>query len=375
MIWILETVQKEGVKQKITLLTQRSDYMCHVGPYSEMRLKQIEVNNIAVSMGGLAHKTTALHKRVLKNLGIDAFGHIIENDPINTLAKAIFKSWVTFGDFDACILIIVDVVNKNQFDQRFVQYELERLSEGRMKIYRIPLSECHNRLTLDGTFTLKLDGSPVSVVYFRTGYTPDSYLNDNSWTVRLMIERSTAIKCPWIGLQLANTKKIQQVLAKEGVIEKYFDSRRSNQIRKVFAGLWSLENNDEQTSQILEMTIKSPSDFVLKPQLEGGAGNYFGDEIVEKLKKFSLEERAAHILMERIKPLVVKNFLIRPFKKPVLQDVVSELGVYGSLVGDGLKMSVIFNESGGYILRTKDQDMNEGGIAVGASVLDTPYLI
>jgi hypothetical protein len=45
---------------------------------------------------------------------------------------------------------------------------------------------------------------------------------------------------------------------------------------------------------------------VLKPQLEGGAGNYYGEEIPRRLKSYSLRERATHILMQRIRPLVVK---------------------------------------------------------------------
>lgn len=45
---------------------------------------------------------------------------------------------------------------------------------------------------------------------------------------------------------------------------------------------------------------------MLKPQLEGGGGNYYGSEVAEKLKEMSRDERAAHILMERIQPMRVK---------------------------------------------------------------------
>lgn len=51
----------------------------------------------------------------------------------------------------------------------------------------------------------------VAVVYYRCGYDLSNYPSNKEWDARLLIERSTAIKCPWIGLQLANTKKIQQV--------------------------------------------------------------------------------------------------------------------------------------------------------------------
>jgi len=41
------------------------------------------------------------------------------------------------------------------------------------------------------------------------------------WDARLLIERSFAIKCPSIIVQLIGAKKIQQVLARPGVIERY----------------------------------------------------------------------------------------------------------------------------------------------------------
>ena len=37
-----------------------------------------------------------------------------------------------------------------------------------------------------------------------------------------MMERSRAIKCPSAALHLAGTKKVQQVLASPGVLERYF---------------------------------------------------------------------------------------------------------------------------------------------------------
>ena len=41
------------------------------------------------------------------------------------------------------------------------------------------------------------------------------------WNARLMLERSRAIKCPSAALHLAGTKKVQQVLASPGVLERY----------------------------------------------------------------------------------------------------------------------------------------------------------
>ena len=43
-----------------------------------------------------------------------------------------------------------------------------------------------------------------------------------SWEARLLIERSLAVKCPDIATQLAGTKKVQQEVARPGVLEKFF---------------------------------------------------------------------------------------------------------------------------------------------------------
>ncbi|MEQ2164740.1 hypothetical protein GOODEAATRI_009909 [Goodea atripinnis] len=57
------------------------------------------------------------------------------------------------------------------------------------------------------------------------------------------MERSTAIKCPDISTHLAGTKKVQQVLARPGVLEKFFPDQPQvvEQIRSTFTGLYTLD--------------------------------------------------------------------------------------------------------------------------------------
>lgn len=52
---------------------------------------QIEVNNIAVSMGGLAQRATLLHQRLLKKVGSPKL--VPDNQPITTLAEGIHIAW------------------------------------------------------------------------------------------------------------------------------------------------------------------------------------------------------------------------------------------------------------------------------------------
>lgn len=57
----------------------------------------------------------------------------------------------------------------------------------------------------------------VAVVYYRSGYQLEAYPSEKEWDVRLLLERSQAIKCPSIHYHLAGTKK---VLIKKKTITK-----------------------------------------------------------------------------------------------------------------------------------------------------------
>ncbi|CAD5216616.1 unnamed protein product [Bursaphelenchus xylophilus] len=384
----LETI-KDGLVQKKVVLTQRADYMCHHIDGQEPELKQIEVNNIAVSMGGLSQRASLWHRRALVKLGVpedEAKRRVPDNQPIKTLAAGLATGWKSYGNPAASVLVVIEEVNQNQLDMRFVEYEIEESIGVHVNFIRATLTQCYEKLTTKNRI-LYYEGQEIGLVYFRAGYSPSSYPTNNEWEARTRIEKSLAIKCPWIGLQLANTKKVQQVLDKAGVVENYLSDQPQEVIdlvRSTFAGLWGLETNDQVTLDVIKDAKEHPERYVLKPQLEGGGGNYYGDEIREKLNQYSDDERSAHILMQRIQPLIVKNYHLRAFEDVQLADTVSELGIYGCLVGEtktnpleGYSLDnfiVKSNTTGGQILRSKAEDINEGGVAVGAAVIDTPYL-
>jgi glutathione synthetase len=186
--------------------------------------------------------------------------------------------------------------------------------------------DAEGELRPDGTLTI--DGLPVAVVYFRAGYTPNDYPSEAEWRARLLIECSSAIKCPSIAHHLVGTKKIQQELAKENVLERFLDNKADiEKVRKCFAGLWSLENDS-----IVMSAIESPELFVLKPQREGGGNNIYGDNLREtliSLKKDGSNELAAYILMQRIFPPASLCYLVRD-GTCIRENAVSEFGIFGA---------------------------------------------
>lgn len=62
--------------------------------------------------------------------------------------------------------------------------------------------------------------------------------------------------------------------------------------------------------------------------------NTYGEEIRTVLTKIKdTNERSSYILMERIEPMVVTNYPVTHGQEIQLTDMVSELGIYGTLVG------------------------------------------
>lgn len=52
---------------------------------------------------------------------------------------------------------------------------------------------------------------------------------------------------------------------------------------------------------------------------------------------------------------------------------ISELGIYGIFLGSG-RNDPLLNQYAGYLLRTKAEGVDEGGVATGYSVLNSIYL-
>ena len=131
---------------------------------------------------------------------------------------------------------------------------------------------------------------------------------------------------------------------------------------------------DEIGNRNFKAAIANPERFVLKPQREGGGNNVYGEDIKPFLEKIeNSQERNAYILMDRIQPPVTKNYMVRPGSEPMLVDVISELGIFGYVLGD--KDRIISNKQVGHMLRTKLSNVNEGGVAAGLGALDSIYLV
>jgi glutathione synthase len=149
-------------------------------------------------------------------------------------------------------------------------------------------------------------GREVSVFYFRDGYL-DTHYTPEFWKLRETIEKSAAIKCPDVFTQITNLKYFQFMINKKETWEHFgFDEATYKKNKKSFCDIFTFEDFDNCPHKMIEHIETSGGwdSFVLKPQKEGGANNYFGLEIKEMLEKSTIDELQSHILMQRIHPTV-----------------------------------------------------------------------
>jgi glutathione synthetase len=366
---IYDQVLAEGITQEIQLGLHRSDYMLDMATGA---LLQVEMNTISSSFAGLGALTSKLHRYLVGRFGQE-LGLSVENVPDNSaaddFAEGLGKAWLEYGDPKAVVLMIVHGNETNMYDQHWLSFKLYE-SFG-AKVIRRTLAEVNAQAKLDAKRTLVIGEQPIAVVYYRSGYSPDDYLSDDDWDARLLMERSIAVKCPSISYHLVGAKKIQQELAKPGVLERFFPEKEVvAKLRESFAGLWSLESDG--SGQILEEAVAKPEGFVLKPQREGGGNNIYGKDVATTIKKLKQEELAGYILMQRIFPAVHDSYLIRDGVWRTAK-TISELGIFGTYLRNGKKE--VLNKQAGHLVRSKVADSDEGGVAAGYGVLDSPYLV
>ncbi|XP_055551683.1 glutathione synthetase-like isoform X1 [Wyeomyia smithii] len=385
---IYEIVLKEGICQPLSLGLLRSDLMLETRCENECRVqcrrakayccwKQVEINSIASGFGHLGPASKSLQSFILRELGYaEKLAQLPENRALYGLCDAMVEAWKLQARPQAVILFVIEDITYNICDQRFHEFYI-RETYPHIQVIRRTLTQLQEQAKLGPHRELLLgsENLEVSVIYFRAGYEPGHYYGEQEWAARLLMERSSAIKCPSIQYHLAGTKKVQQALAKPGILKRFItDERKIDTIKEIFTGLYSLDKNEEG-DEAVKLALSNPERYVLKPQREGGGNNVYGTDIPAALDKMSEDERSAWILMERIFPPVSRGYMIRPGGKmpPEIVNLVSELGIFGAVIGT--KDKIIYNKQVGHMLRTKLSSANEGGVAAGLGALDSPYLI
>lgn len=395
-------VKKEGYVQDLSLGLFRSDYMVHrdpAHPNSQPGLKQVEFNTIASSFGGLSSQVSALHRYLLT---IDAYPEsacsVIKEEALqlsksaSSLAQGLAAAHKAYGSSRTsrplCVLFVVQDPERNVFDQRHLEYAL--LEQNGVRSFRLAFGETlsHTKLDSDRTLVYTPPNSPVTsyevtTVYFRAGYSPDDYPKEDDWAARLQLEKSRAIKCPSILTHLAGCKKVQQVLATPHSphLKRFLpDEKVAARVLETFAPIYPLDKSEAgQEARKLATEASTAVKYVLKPQREGGGNNIYRKAIPDFLARLPETHWPAYILMEMIEPPPLANAI---FRNGELQrgGVICELGVYGACLWrngkeEGEKGQILESWEAGYLLRTKGDQSEEGGVAAGFGAVDSCCLV
>jgi glutathione synthetase len=396
-------VKKEGYAQKLSLGLFRSDYMVHTPPGSTApSLKQVEFNTISSSFGGLSSRVAAMHTELLSSppgFPISYPSHTLfdgklppENTAVETLSAGMAAAHTAYGSSKSspslplCILFVVQDGERNIFDQLALSTRLTNFHK--IPVFRLTTTEVLDRTCIPNSNPSRpLIYTPphsqhtpfeVTTVYLRSFYAPTDYKSDRDWAARTQLERSAAIKCPTVLNQLAGCKKIQQVLADPNRLDhlsKFLpgkDSATAAKLRETFAPQYDLSPGGR--GRELALNPETAANHVLKPQREGGGNNIYKTAIPEFLRSTSETEWKRWVLMELIQPPAeAKNTVLRSDGEVLSGNVIGELGIYGTILWstDG---DILHNQEGGWLMRTKGKEINEGGVAAGFSSLDSIVL-
>lgn len=357
----LLTCMPDENSQPLKLLLSRNDFMLEKKPDGVLIPRQVEYNTIAASFAVLSHKVWAMH-RYLKKQG-KLTSELFENRPDNGFMQGLAAAHAHYGVARGCVAMIVQPNEANIFDQRVLEYRL--IEQYEVPFMRLTLKEIaeEGQITEGHLYFRKL---LISVVYFRAGYDPSDY-DEHAWRARMLIEHSSAIKVPEVSMQLAGTKKIQQILSHPAELKRFVQPDHLTTILKTFVGLYALD--DQVYGQPIRQTAsQNPEKYVLKPQREGGGHNFFGAELKQKLNTMSQNEAKAYILMERINPPTFQAELVVDHQLQQAE-CVSEIGRFGVYLGDEDHQHI--NQDVGYLVRTKAADVNEGGVCAGYACLNS----
>ncbi|ODQ77281.1 hypothetical protein BABINDRAFT_41735 [Babjeviella inositovora NRRL Y-12698] len=368
-----------GIPQPVSMGLFRSDYMVHGA-----EIKQIEFNTVSVSFGGLSSKIAEAHSYLNNTGAYTADGKkyydpkaLPASESIEKLASGLADGHAAYNesqDTSTVVLVVVQPGERNVFDQRHIEYSL--LKRG-IKSVRMTLGEITTKTTVDAARKLYVNasGEEVSVVYFRSGYAPADYVNESTWEARLHLETSLAVKCPSLLTQLSGSKKIQQILTtREQIVQFLPDAPEAQlaQLLSTFVDIYPLD--DTPRGQLAKkLAFEQSEHFVLKPQREGGGNNIYKENIPGFLRSLDEKEWAGYILMALISPPRYDNKIVRSdetFSEPI----ISELGVFGTAVFNEQTGEILTNKTAGWLLRSKFESSNEGGVAAGFGCVDSVVL-
>lgn len=376
---------------RLPLLLQRSDFMLDAG----LGPRLVECNSIAAGMAPFGDKMHQLHADLARRwpddyalLHATAPGELLANPATANMARAIelaarHPALGSGEDDQPGFLMVVQDSEDNLFDQRLLEQALEALG---VRTFRRTFRQLNHQLSTGPGQSLQLEGcGRIHVAYLRAGYQYRDYLAtdldskrccDALRATRLFIERHLVAVNATVAQQLATSKRMQLLLAKDDgkLLQTLgFDSGEQTLLRRVLVPMLSV---DETTAQQLKAQ-GSTAAWVLKNQGEGGGHCLFDDDILARLETLEPKQFSAWTLMQRMLPAGRDRptVVVRDGRAQTIQGLVSEIGLFTAnlgpqpLAGDADSEGLL-----GYLVRSKPPDVLEGGVHSGFGAVDSLFL-
>ncbi|KAL3089276.1 hypothetical protein niasHS_006998 [Heterodera schachtii] len=376
----LDNLYNDGFQQPVAMFCQRADYMASEDDNGQIVLKQVEVNTGAIGGIATSARFSQLHRRMVANAGLDASEAVTPlNQSDKMYAETLYHSWQQFGNNEAVILFVHGNPNSHlMLESRQIVHKLEEITSKKVKSRFITLKEAFSRLKIDPIDKSLIfdDKYVVAVLVDRIG----REISDAELAVCVEFERSTAIKSRPMSFFVSHTKRMQQVLSTPGIVERFFtgpgEEGMAKAIRKVQIKGWPIGADENIEEGIRQKAMENPQDYVLKANDCGPTGMSFNEDMVKKLQSMAPAERDFYYLTEKLRPTTVKNHFVRPNAETMLNvNANPELGIFGCLVGNMNTGQVSFFSRIGHMMKSKMDNVDEGGVWRGNSVYDSPYLV
>lgn len=378
------TIAKDPKEDAGRLFLMRQDYL----PDRDGKYIQVEINTIAVAFAGLTESLARVHANLLGTCcaklpeSIRPAGELMQdNAPGRAYAQALAVAHELYilkctAQLDrrcsgpqVCFYCFPQ--DHLEMDQRIIEAELHKLGVESFFAFLGADIELKGgdsaRAGVGGACII--DGIEASVVYFQCTYSPEHFANPKEWQNRKLIELSRAIKAPTLLGHLAGLKKVQEILSTKDALDRFLSPEEVDSCLPHFAR--QVDPSRPDSESIVAAAKAEPENWVLKPQREGGANNFFGEE----LKRILCEGKclSQYVLMERIKSQPMPCLLMKKAGVVEQHDVCSELGLFSAYLACGDEE--IQNNVGGAMLRTKEFRSEEGGVCAGHGVIDTPFVV
>lgn len=328
----------------------RHDFL--MTPDRQWRL--VESNAIAAGMGPFGEATAATQAQLPENAGLE----FIPNPATQRQAAAMARAARTVaGERRPEVVFLVPADEDNVYDQAKLKDALAALG---VRTRTLTLAEFSRRArTGPGHRLVFAGGRPVDLVYFRTGYNLDDYLDADGRPDRLLgfrawLERHRVAVAPGIALQLATSKWIQMRLSRlrAGELTRRFGL--SARDARLAANALATESMPCPGPDELRRRLAT-GHWLLKGPGEGG-GNVLARHESDD------EPAPGSLLMRKLEPAPRPGgCLVSQARLRCEPELVAEIGVFTA----GPE-----HEHAGYLVRTKPAGALEAGVHWGKGMLD-----